>query len=476
MVADTYSAILGFLDQGTGNNNNTWGDNCDISVFTPLEKAIAGFVTRATTGGTTDLSASPPPAAPTAAMEMVQQFTGTLVSNAIMQVPNLSKLWLINNLCVLGAFSLKVKTPAGSASVAIPVGWTWVWCDGSNNIYVGLSTALRDTQWLGADGTLAAPGIAFASEAGSGLRRAGAGDIRGTVGGVDIWKMTSLGLDILSGNILVSGSPAIPYGAEMDYAGHTEPARWAFIYGQIVSRVTQANVFNAITKTSTGTPTSGSNIITSVGADLRNLGFVGAFIEGTGIPVGTTITAIAATTITMSVNATSSPGSVAIRILPFGQGDGLTTFPFPDRRGRVTAARDDMGGTAALRLTPGSAAALDGTKLSATGGGEGATITQAMLPNCTFTHSGTTLNDPGHTHNITIHWDGSNASSACCTNFVNTINAGGANSVTITNGAVSNTTGITVSAQGTAASGGSGSAHANVQPTGMANRIMFTGV
>jgi microcystin-dependent protein len=475
MVADTYSSLLGWLDQGTGNNNNTWGDNCDISVFTVLEKGITGFVTRAVTGGATDLSASPPPAGPTAALEYIQQFTGTLVADQTVTVPNLAKTWLVYNSCTLGAFNLKFKTPAGSA-VNIPLGWQIVWCDGSNVIRIGLGTGLRDFQWLGTDGTLAAPAWSFTNEAGLGVRRAGAGDLRGAIGGVDIWSMTTGGFNILSGTVLLNGAPIIPYGAEMDFAGHTEPTRWAFIYGQAVSRATYANVLGAITKTTTGTPTNGSNTLTSVGADLRNLGFIGAFIEGTNIPLGTTITAIAATTITMSANATGSPGSVAIRILPYGQGDGVTTFNFPDRRGRVTAARDDMGGSAAGRLTSSSAAGLDGTKLSGVGGSEGATISQAQLPSCTFANSGITLNDPGHVHNVLVKWNGSNASSQCCTNFMNAVTDSGSQSATLTSGAQSNTTGITITAQGSAASGGSGTAHANVQPTSIANRIMFTGV
>ncbi|MCZ7659199.1 MAG: phage tail protein [Xanthobacteraceae bacterium] len=35
----------------------------------------------------------------------------------------------------------------------------------------------------------------------------------------------------------------------------------------------------------------------------------------------------------------------------YGPGDGATTFNIPDKRGRVTAGKDDMGGTSANRLT-----------------------------------------------------------------------------------------------------------------------------
>jgi microcystin-dependent protein len=64
----------------------------------------------------------------------------------------------------------------------------------------------------------------------------------------------------------------------------------------------------------------------------------------------------------------------------YGAGDGSTTFNVPDLRGRVTAGKDDMGGTGASRLTSGSAAALDGTTLGQSGGDEEHTLTIAEMP------------------------------------------------------------------------------------------------
>jgi len=54
----------------------------------------------------------------------------------------------------------------------------------------------------------------------------------------------------------------------------------------------------------------------------------------------------------------------------YGAGDGTTTFNLPDLRGRVAAGKDNMGGTAANRLTPSSAAALNGSALGAAGGSQ----------------------------------------------------------------------------------------------------------
>lgn len=52
----------------------------------------------------------------------------------------------------------------------------------------------------------------------------------------------------------------------------------------------------------------------------------------------------------------------------YGTGDGSTTFNLPDLRGRTLAGKDNMGGSAASRLTSG-ASGVDGATLGAAGGG-----------------------------------------------------------------------------------------------------------
>jgi len=70
----------------------------------------------------------------------------------------------------------------------------------------------------------------------------------------------------------------------------------------------------------------------------------------------------------------------------FGSADG-THFNLPDKRGRVTAGQDNMGGTSANRLTaPGSIGGMDGDILGNTGGQE--------------THVQTTAELAVHTHSI----------------------------------------------------------------------------
>lgn len=53
----------------------------------------------------------------------------------------------------------------------------------------------------------------------------------------------------------------------------------------------------------------------------------------------------------------------------FGAGDGSSTFNIPDLRGRVIAGQDDMGGSAASRLTT-AGSGVDGATLGAVGGSQ----------------------------------------------------------------------------------------------------------
>ncbi|MFT4117454.1 tail fiber protein [Bradyrhizobium sp.] len=63
-----------------------------------------------------------------------------------------------------------------------------------------------------------------------------------------------------------------------------------------------------------------------------------------------------------------------------GAGDGATTFNIPDHRGRVAAGRDDMGGTAANRLSATSITAGGPTTLGGSGGADTKALATLNLP------------------------------------------------------------------------------------------------
>jgi microcystin-dependent protein len=139
----------------------------------------------------------------------------------------------------------------------------------------------------------------------------------------------------------------------------------------------------------------------------------------------------------------------------FGAGNGVTTFTLPDHRGRVSAGKDDMGGSSANRIT----SALNGDTLGATGGSETHTLTGAESGQKAISSASVTISDPGHTH-------------ATGANSIN-VAAGGdtyRNSGTSGTATSSNTTGIT--ATFTLAASDAGSAHNNTQPTIILNKII----
>lgn len=71
----------------------------------------------------------------------------------------------------------------------------------------------------------------------------------------------------------------------------------------------------------------------------------------------------------------------------YGAGNGSTTFNLPDCRGRVTAGKDNMGGSAAGRISAG-VSGMDGTVSGATGGEQVHTLSTSEIP--AHTHTGTT--------------------------------------------------------------------------------------
>ena len=133
MSADLFSNFLGMTLQATGNNNNAWGTILNGSALQTLERAIAGNISRAVTGGTLDLSGSPPPAAVSQVLDAIQIFTGTLTANQIVILPNLSRIWNFVNKTT-GTFQLLLQTPGGTF-VNIPQGTAkLVTCDGAGNL------------------------------------------------------------------------------------------------------------------------------------------------------------------------------------------------------------------------------------------------------------------------------------------------------------------------------------------------------
>jgi hypothetical protein len=218
VVADTYTTDgIGVLLMGTGNDNNTWGTNANTNVFQVVMDALVNSLTSVVTGGTLDLSGSPPPAATSQTHWSSLIFTGTLTSAQTVKVPNLLKFWQVKNATSGGGFQLSMQTPSGSATV-IPdnSGWQTVYCDGANNIVV---FPFNTTAALMPNGSASSPVYAFANEFNSGWYRNGSNDIRFALGGVDLFQFAANNVNILGtnnlsvgGNLTVTGTFGIGDG------------------------------------------------------------------------------------------------------------------------------------------------------------------------------------------------------------------------------------------------------------------------
>jgi microcystin-dependent protein len=217
--------------------------------------------------------------------------------------------------------------------------------------------------------------------------------------------------------------PLVPAGRMEPYAGFDAPSGWLLCNGAAVSRATYSRLFGVMTKTTTGTTVTGSSAVTVTSSS----GMVaGMPVEGPGIALGATVlSVINATQITLSEEAGAGSGAGTIRVLPFGKGDGSTTFNVPDSRGRTL-------------IGAGQGSGLTNRRLGATTGQEDVTLSVAEMPT--------------HSHTSTF---GTNN---------NTAQTGGGIRVT------GNGTDINV---GTSSAGGGG-AHENMQPSLAVNYIVKT--
>lgn len=135
----------------------------------------------------------------------------------------------------------------------------------------------------------------------------------------------------------------------------------------------------------------------------------------------------------------------------YGTGDGSTTFNVPDLRGRVAAGKDDMGGSAASRLSSTSITSGGPTTLGGTGGADTTILITANLP--AYTPSGTIAVN-NNTSGIPVHADSG------------PVNIGGAGS-----GGTLVSQIITASFTGTA-QGGTSTAFSRAMPAIIVNKLL----
>ncbi len=166
---------------------------------------------KATTGGTTVLTL-------TEASNVVQKYTGALVSNAIITLPAVVQVYYVNN-ATTGAYTLTFGCAGGGTSVAVTQSQAAIlFCDGVNIINANTSLSGGISSIIFAAGSVTVPSVAIA-ESVTGFYSSGTHEIGVTSNGVMVGKFTSAGFVGTSSkatNIAGGLGGQIPYQSALD--------------------------------------------------------------------------------------------------------------------------------------------------------------------------------------------------------------------------------------------------------------------
>lgn len=182
-----------------------------------------------------------------------------------------------------------------------------------------------------------------------------------------IWEVDTQSVFFWNGTYWATPVNTSPPGVVQAYTGINAPSGWLLCYGQDVSRSTYAALFAAINTTFVSAVLNSTTTVSGL-SGMSTATHVGWGIAGNGIPTGAVINSVTnATTVVISAAATlTTTTSVVISPYKFTGANNTTTFLVPDLRGRALFGKDDMGGTAASRVT--STSGIVGTTLGIVGG------------------------------------------------------------------------------------------------------------
>jgi microcystin-dependent protein len=199
--------------------------------------------------------------------------------------------------------------------------------------------------------------------------------------------------DFATANGFATSASALLVGEIRTYAGFTAPSGWLFPFGQSVLRSTYAALFTALTTSATVTFDNQGGFLrcTWTGHPFAASGTVYtpiSFAAGTSTPTGITagtVYYVLPTGSTSQFHLSTTPGGGDIAYTNSGTGTQTATalfygaadsthFNLPDLRGRVMAFRDNMGGSAAGRMSGDTTQGIDGNVLGNSGGEQSHTL------------------------------------------------------------------------------------------------------
>ena len=400
----------GVIFYSAGNSNKWYTVALGRSVqfaFTQLVKNVAG--------ATSDITLTS-----SEAQNKVITFTGTLVQSINVNVPNtVSVYYAFNN--TTGPFSLTVKT-ANGAGVAITQGSREICvCDGTD-VRRGVDNVSATT--LFSEGSETAPSITFVTDPDTGFYHPSSNQAGITAGGTDIMRFigVSSAVNYWEAFPSVSGQPIIlTVGGDDANASLLLQAKGA---GEVLVNDIEFSIRDSADATKklafdvSGITTNNKRTVTAPDANgvmvldtfsqtLTNKTYQDAVfignqpVERQPAPAGDVIMCPVGASMDFwgdvapqgwllcfgqLVNIADYPRLFAVLGTKYG-GDGVTTFGIPDKRGRGSIGKDDMGGVAANRITQ-AISGVNAVVLGAVGGDERAQM---------HTHVAD-VTDPGHAH------------------------------------------------------------------------------
>lgn len=216
---------------------------------------------------------------------------------------------------------------------------------------------------------------------GDGLYRQIVKDHNGAV----IWDALTSSTGGSGGGSAPAFSEGVMVGTIIAWANTTLPSKYLYAAGSPVSRNTYSALFTAITFSNPILCQIGIATIT-VPTAISDAMPIGGPVEATCFAPGTTVLSKSSGSLTLSTAATTTV-SVTATFLPWGNGDGSTTFNLPDLRGNVIAGRNNMPGPGIVPRITTTYFGVNPNALGAQGGNESATLSTANLP--PYTPAGT---------------------------------------------------------------------------------------